>query len=134
MNFPFFFRRHVAIFLIVFSLALGDTRAAEVRSGPVTQVLLFWLKRPENVDDQNFLLRGLRSLRRVRGVSDVRAGRQVPVSGPGFESSFDIGLVMIFRDRDALEKFERDPHRRQALDAMLQPLVRRYVVYNFVNE
>ena len=48
---------------------------------------------------------------------------------------FDLGVVVIFRDREALEKFERDPRRRGgALDAMLQPLVRRYTVYNFANE
>jgi len=41
---------------------------------------------------------------------------------------------MTFRDREALEKFERDQRREQAIDAMLRPLVRRYTVYNFVNE
>jgi hypothetical protein len=50
------------------------------------------------------------------------------------EQSFDLGVVMTFRDREAFEKFERDQRREQAVDAMLRPLVRRYTVYNFVNE
>jgi hypothetical protein len=41
---------------------------------------------------------------------------------------------MIFRDHEALQKFERDQRRGQAIDAMLRPLVRQYSVYNFVNE
>jgi Stress responsive A/B Barrel Domain len=96
--------------------------------------MLFWLNRPGNINDQNFLLRGLRSIRRVRGVNDVRIGRSLSIHRAGAEQSFDLGAVVIFRDREALEKFERDPRRRAALDAVLQPLVRRYIVYNLTTE
>jgi hypothetical protein len=126
----------VPIFLICLALALSSSNAhaANARSGQVTHVMLFWLKRPGNVDDQNVLLRGLRTLRRFRGVNDLRVGRPLPVDRPGSEQSFDLGVVVIFRDREALEKFEHDPRRGGALDAMLQPLVRRYTVYSFANE
>ena len=131
-----FFRMRLRIFLIclALSLASSDAQAANARSGQITHIMLFWLKRAGNIDDQNVLLRGLRTLRRVRGVSDVRIGRPLPADRPGLEQSFDLGVVVIFRDREALEKFERDPRRRGALDAMLQPLVRRYAVYNSANE
>jgi hypothetical protein len=134
-KFPFF-RMRVPIFLISLALFLSSSngQGASARSGQVTHVMLFWLKRPSNIDDQNVLLRGLRTLRRVRGVSDVRIGRPLPVDRPGVEQSFDLGVVVIFRDRAALEKFEHDPRRRGALDAILEPLVRRYIVYNFANE
>jgi hypothetical protein len=131
-----FFRMRVLIFLICLALSLtsSNAQAADARSGQVTHVMLFWLKRPGNVDDQNVLVRGLRTLRRVRGISDIRVGRPLSVDRPGLEQSFDLVVVVIFRDREALEKFEHDPRRRGALDAMLQQLVRRYTVYNFVNE
>ena len=138
MNFPLFFRIRAAIFLscvaLTLSIAPPGAEAAAARSGQVTHVMLFWLKRPGNVDDQNFLRRGLRTLRRARGVNDVRVGRPMLVDRPSEEQSFDLGVVMTFRDRQALEKFERDQRREQAIDAMLRPLVRRYTVYNFVNE
>jgi Stress responsive A/B Barrel Domain len=137
MNFLLVLRRRVAaIFLICIALSLAPTgvQAAAARSGQVTQVMLFWLKRPGNVDDQNYLLRALRTLRRVRGVNEVRFGRPLPVYRPNLEESFDLGVVVIFRDRAALEKFQRDQQPEKAIDAMLRPLVRRYSVYNFVNE
>jgi len=126
----------VPIFLICLALSpiSSNAQAANARSGQVTHVMLFWLKRPGNVDDQNVLLRALRTLRRFRGVNDVRVGRPLPVDRPGLEKSFDLGVVVIFRDREALEKFEHDPRRRGVLDAILEPLVRRYTVYNFANE
>jgi hypothetical protein len=125
----------IPIFLICLALSLSsNAQAASAHSGQVTYVMLFWLKRPGNVDDQNVLLRGLRTLRRFRGVNDVRVGRPLPGDRPGLEQSFDLGVAVIFRDREALEKFEHDPRRGGALNAMLQPLVRRYVIYNFANE
>jgi hypothetical protein len=136
MNFLLVFRVPIVILLCcaAFALTPNGAQAAAARSGQVTHVILFWLKRPGNLDDQSFLRRTLRSLRRVRGVNDVRVGRSLPVARPGLEQSFDLGAVMIFRDREALEKFERDLRREQALNAMLRPLVRQYTVYNFVNE
>jgi hypothetical protein len=136
MNFLLVFRMPVVISLccIAFSLTSTGAQAAPARSRQVTHVMLFWLKRPGNVDDQNFLLRALRTLRSVRGVNDVRVGKSLPVARPALEQPFDLGVVMIFRHREALEKFERDQRREQAIDAMLRPLVRQYTVYNFVNE
>jgi hypothetical protein len=136
MNFSLFSRMRVALFLtcIALSLAPAGAQAVATRSGQVTRVMLFWLKRPGNVDDQNYLLRALRTLRRARGVNEVRFGRPLPVDRPNVERSFDLGVVMTFRDREALEKFERDQQRKHAIDAMLGPLVRQYIVYNFVNE
>jgi hypothetical protein len=136
MNFSLFLRMRVALFLscIALSLAPAGAQAIATRSGQITHVMLFWLKRPGNVDDQNYLLRALRTLRRARGVNDIRVGRSLAVDRPSVERSFDLGVVVTFRDREALEKFERDQQRKQAIDAMLGPLVRQYTVYNFVNE
>jgi Stress responsive A/B Barrel Domain len=131
-----FFRMRVPIFLICLALSLtsSNTSAANARSGQITHIMLFWLKRPGNVDDQNVLVRGVRTLRRFRGVNDMRIGRPVRVDRPGVEQSFDLGVVVIFRDREALEKFEHDPRRQGPVDAVVQQLVRRYIVYNFANE
>jgi hypothetical protein len=136
MNFSLFLRMRVALFLtcLALSLAPAGAQAVATRSGQVTHVMLFWLKRPGNVDDQNYLLRALRTLRRARGVNDMRVGRSLPLDRPSVEQSFDLGVVMTFRDREALEKFERDRQREQAINAMLGPLVHQYTVYNFVNE
>src|SRR5438874_13715166 len=112
----------IAMFLTCIAVSLAPTgaQAVAVRSGQVTRVMLFWLKRPGNVDDQNFLRRALRTLRRVRGVNDMRIGRPLSVDRPVAEQSFDLGVVMTFRSREPLEKFERHPRLEQALDLVLR--------------
>ena len=123
----------LAIFSLVAALSLVSVEAAPGRSGQITHVVLFWLKRPGNVDDQNVLIRASRSFRRMKGVSDLRVGRSLPVERP-VEQSFDVGVVIIFKDVRALKKFERNQRHQQVVEAALRPLVRRYIVYNFSNE
>jgi len=45
-----------------------------------------------------------------------------------------VGAVITFKDARALKKFERDQRHQQLVEAVLRPLVRRYIVYNFSNE
>jgi len=84
MNFSLFFRKRIAMFLTCVALFLvpAGAWAVATRSGQVTHVMLFWLNRPGNVDDQNFLRRALRTLRRTRGVNDMRVGRPLLVARP----------------------------------------------------
>jgi len=123
----------LAIFVLVAALSPPSIEAAPRRGGQITHVVLFWLKRPGNADDQNLLIRASRSFRRIKGVSDVRAGRSLPVARP-VEQSFDVGVVITFKDAGALKKFERNERHQQIIETALRPLVRRYIVYNFSNE
>src|SRR5437588_72446 len=123
----------LTIFGLATTLSLPSSEAAPGRSGQITHVVLFWLKRPGNIDDQNILIRASRSFRRIKGVSDVRVGRSLPVERP-IEQSFGVGVVITFKDAGAVKKFERNQRHQQIIEAALRPLVRRYIVYNFSNE
>jgi len=131
----FFARRpnRLTIFALAAALVLPSVQAAPARGGQITHVVLFWLKRPGNVDDQNVLIRASRSFRRMKGVTEVCVGRSLPVERP-VEQPFDIGVVMTFKDVRALKKFETNQRHQQLVEAALRPLVRRYIVYNFSNE
>ncbi len=96
----------------------------------VTHVVLMWLKHPERSADRAQLMRAAHSLRMIPGVMRVDAGRAVPTLAPGVDRSFDLGVVITFRDRVALERYEKDPRHLEAMRRYLRPLVRRYEVYN----
>jgi hypothetical protein len=123
----------LTIFALAAVLSLRSLEAAPRRNGRITHVVLFWLKRPGNVNDQNVLIRAARSFHRMKGVSDVRVGRSLPVERP-VEQSFDVGVVITFENAGALKKFERNQRHQQIMETALRPLVRRYIVYNFSNE
>ena len=89
-----------------------------------------WLNHPERAADRAQLIRAVHSLRMIPGVLRVEAGHAVPAPPPGMDRSYDLGVVITFRDRAALERYEEDPRRQDALRRYLQPLVRRDVAYN----
>jgi len=99
-------------------------------SPTVTHVVLMWLKHPGRSADRAQLVRAAHSLRMIPGVTRVETGRTVPALPAGVDQSFDLGVVITFRDRFALERYERDPRHSETMRRYLRPLVRRYEVHN----
>lgn len=116
--------------LAICSLVLGGCLTAPPVSPTVTHVVLMWLKHPERSADRAQLIRAAHSLRMIPGVLRVQAGLAVPTLAPGVDRSFDLGVVITFRDRAALQRYEKDPQHADAMRRYLRPLVRRYEVYN----
>ena len=123
--------------IILFGVAAIGLPGAELfaaEKSEVSHVAFIWLKRPGNVADQQSLIRASKSFRKIRGVVRVDAGAGMPVTRPGIEQSFDVGVVIVFRDRGALENFEKTPRHLAAIREVLRPLAKRYVIYNFSND
>ena len=99
----------------------------------VTHVVLMWLKHPERSADRAQLIRASHSLRVIPGVLRVETGRTAPPVGPHPPQGFDLGVVITFRDRAALERYEKDPRHVAAMHRYLRPLVRHYEVYNLTS-
>lgn len=121
-----------AAILLCLSIALNACTIAPLASPTVTHVVLMWLKHPQSAADRATLIRAAQSLRIIPGVLRVEAGG-APTLPSGVERNFDLAVVITFRDRVALERYERDPRHLTAARRYLKPLVRRYVVYNLSN-
>jgi hypothetical protein len=119
-----------ATLTICVSVFLDACSITPTPSTTVTHVVLMWLKNPESAADRAQLVRASRSLRMIPGVLQVQTGRTVPLPRAGVDQSFDLGVVITFRDRAALQRYEKDPRHVAAVRYYLRPLVRRYVVYN----
>ena len=99
-------------------------------SPTVTHVILLWLKHPDRAADRANLIRAAHSLARIPGVRRVETVRAVPALPPGFDPSFDFGVVITFRDHAAFQRYRKDPRHRDAMRRYLRPLVRRYEGYD----
>ena len=95
----------------------------------VTRVVLIWLKNPSSATDRAQIIRTAQALRMMPGVAKVTTGRAA-VPAAATDRSFDLGVIITFRDRAAYLRYERDPHHAQAIERFLRPLVQRYEVYN----
>lgn len=119
-----------AALAICSSIFLSGCLTTPPPSATVTHVVLMWLKHPERAADRSQLIRASHSLRMIPGVLRVQAGGAIPPVGPHTSRDFDLGVVITFRDRAALLRYEKDPRHVEAMRRYLRPLVRHYEVYN----
>jgi len=126
-------RQWIVLFCIA-TISLPGAELFAAKKNEVSHVAFVWLKRQGNVADQQLLIRASKRFRKIRGVVRVDAGAGMPVTRPGIEQSFDVGVVIVFRDRGALESFEKTPRHLAAIREIMQPLAKRYVIYNFSND
>ena len=121
-------------FFCLATIAIPGAELFAAKKNEVSHVVFIWLKRPGNVADQQLLVRAAKRFRKIRGVVRVDAGTGMPVTRPGLEQPFDVGVVILFRDRSALKNYEKTPRHLAAMREILQPLAKRYVIYNFSND
>jgi len=133
---PFFVQKAVAyratllaLFCALCFVALASTSLARQPSH-INHVVIFWLKRPGNSQDLTTLAQASKKFRSFPGVLSVEVGPALPVRRPGIEQPFDLCVVFAFQNEAALHQFESDPRHKQAVKSVLQPLVRRYQVFN----
>jgi hypothetical protein len=117
-----------AVSLLLFTCSCWPV--ARVRPQPVSHVVLCWLKEPGDRQQQNELIAVSKSFREIPGVERVTAGRPVPSTRPVVDSTFDVGIVIQFKDEGALADYEKHWRHRWAVEHTLKPLVARYVIYD----
>ena len=100
--------------------------------GTVEHVVVCWLKTPgdaparQRIIDESNAFVGV-----IPGLLHVSAGTTLPSTRPTVDSSFDVAVVMTFRDEAALRAYNEHPKHKKAVDEVLRPLVARLVIYDF---
>jgi len=104
----------------------------EADSRRYVHIVILWLKNPGNVADRQKLIDTSRSfVGKVPGLVRVSAGPVLPSTRPVVDSSYDVGLVMIFDSEESLRKYPSYPVHQRALKEVIGPLVDHYRVYDF---
>jgi len=124
-----------ALTLLAASLLLSactlDVRHGQA-AGLLHHVVILWLKEPGNPAHRAAVIEASEGLRTIPGVIDLRAGSVVPGERDIVDGTFDVALVVTFADRAAMQAYLEHPVHTGAVRNVLQPLVGRIVVYDFV--
>ena len=119
------------ILLLVLVASCRSTPRARHDAGAVTHVVVCWLKSPDDeaarqrVIDESRAFVGV-----IPGLIDVSAGTPLPSTRPAVDSTFDVAVVMTFKDEASLRGYDAHPRHKKAVDEVLRPLVARLVVYD----
>jgi hypothetical protein len=116
-------------------LALLLTACASPRPGAIDHAVFVWLKRPGNTADRAALVAATKQLQKTTGlIASFQHGSAIPSDRPVVDDSFDLALLMRFKDQRALTAFETHPAHLEAKKDLLQPLARKIVIYDIALE
>jgi hypothetical protein len=115
---------------VLIAMLLGISGCA--REARVTHIVVCWLKNPGDADARRQLIDDSKSFTKIPGVVCVSAGNVLPSTRPSVDSTFDVAVVMKFKDEKALASYASHPIHLQAVERTLKPLVAKYVIYDYV--
>jgi len=119
--------------ILAFAALLSScaTIAPPAKSGTVDHVVMFWQKNPGNQQDRKKITDAIERLRVIEGVHFLDYGTAVPSERPVVDDSFDIALLVRFKDVNALHAYEADPRHMKEVNEVLLPLTKKVQVYDF---
>lgn len=105
--------------------------ASQSRDGRVNHLILIWLKDSGNLEQRQQIIEATRTLRQIPGVISVRVGSVIPSDRSVVDDSFDVGVQMLFADRQSMKRYTANPEHLRTVNQVVMPLTKRLVIYDF---
>ncbi len=96
----------------------------------VAHVVIVWLKDPSDVAAREALVRATLGFESIDGVVDVQVGGPIPSEREIVDDTFDLYILVMLRDRDALDAYLAHPDHVRAGRELLAPAAARVLVYD----
>jgi hypothetical protein len=128
------FVRCVLLCVMVWSVGCASNHSSHSTSAPVTHVVVCWLKSPGDATARQELIAKSHEFQgKIPGLIQVYTGEPLPSTRPVVDTSYDVGIAMIFKDEASLRNYEKSPTHQKAVKETLQPLVAKSVIYDFAD-
>ena len=118
--------------IIFMTLTVGACHRAPLAGDKVHHVVLCWLKDAGNQAQREQLIAVSRGFADIPGIVNLRAGTVVASDRPIVDDSYDVGIYMSFANVEDMQRYLSCEAHVQAVRETLQPLVKKIVVYDFI--
>ena len=128
----------VGVFLSgCFSTSLNVDTGVEYENketrGKLYHVVLCWLKEPKNEVHRQKIIEVTKSFRDIPVVLNAQAGQVIMSDREIVDDSFDVGILIVTKNQEDLQKYLDHPIHQQAKKEVLLPLVEKILVYDFMD-
>jgi hypothetical protein len=118
-----------ASFLTSCCTSISKKHAVE-SNPPVEHVVLVWLNKKGDAATRAKIIETAHSFRDIPGIIALSAGEPLPSPRPVVDSSFDVGIVIRFVNKEALAAYETNPKHVKAVTELLKPASKKIVVHD----
>ncbi len=127
-----YMRLFTAVFAFIIASHSSLFAGTEIEKS-ISHVVICWLKDPKDTEARTRLIQVSKELETLEEVASVTVGEMIPSQRPIVDSSYDIAVIMQFKDRQQLEKYQKNPLHKKALKEVLIPLTSKVLIYDFVS-
>ena len=96
-------------------------------------VVLCWLKEPGNEMHRKQIIEITKTFQKIPGVIEAQAGEAVMSDRDIVDDSYDVGILIVTKNENELQKYLDHPIHQKAKKDVLVPLVDKILVYDFKN-
>lgn len=118
---------------LVWVAAAGENETAAAGRA-VNHIVIAWLKQPGDMEARKRFIEMTKRFAKLPGVIGHRVGPVLPSDRKVADSSFDIAVVITFKDKEALAAYLEHPDHKKGVEEVLKPLAEKVVVYDFVSQ
>ena len=123
-------RNHWFLFSILLSGLLHSFSFAETPESGIKHIVLCWLHEPGRTEHIRQVIQTSKELEVIPGVVDIQAGKAVPSERPIVDATFDVGVVMTFKNREDMNTYLVHQEHISRVNTILRPLCQRITVYD----
>lgn len=120
-----------AITLLLLLTGCSQMPTTAAIDGRINHIVLIWLKDTGNPEQRHQIIEATRTLEQLPGIISVRVGKVIPSERKIVDDSFDIGVHMLFADRQSMERYSTHPEHQRILNQIVMPLTERLLIYDF---
>ena len=132
-----FLLTYISLLAGCFSASLNHEKmreADDVSTGRrLHHIVLCWLKDPGDQKDREKIIEVTKSFMDIPGVLNAEAGQVIMSDREIVDDSFDVGILIVTKNQEDLQKYLDHPIHQQAKKEVLLPLVERILVYDFMD-
>jgi len=97
-------------------------------------VVLCWLKEPGDEMHRKQIIEISKTFQKIPGVIEAQAGEVVMSDRDIVDDSYDVGILIVTKNENELQKYLDHPIHQKAKKDVLVPLVDKILVYDFNSE
>jgi len=112
------------------SISRGENATEEKR---LYHVVLCWLKEPGDEMHRKQIIEISKTFQKIPGVIEAQAGEVVMSDRDIVDDSYDVGILIVTKNENELQKYLDHPIHQKAKKDVLVPLVDKILVYDFKN-
>ncbi|KMT65733.1 Dabb family protein [Catenovulum maritimum] len=97
----------------------------------IQHLVLLWLKPEANNSVKQNIIDQTQALDQLTDVESIWVGASIPNPRPIADDSFDIGVTMLFKDKNALDRFLKSEKHSNFVKFHIKPYINKILVYDF---